>query len=118
MVFRIQRHAMPRGIGQGARELVGIEVEYTDRIAAGDINPAVDAVRRDVVNPSGGRNLSGGKNLVGLGLGVVGRGESDDTQDRQQAEGDRKQSARVLGRCFQEGSPGASGHFVIDRTTF
>ena len=79
MVFRVDRDAMPGRLGQGARELVGIEVEYTDRIAAGDINPAVDAVRRDVVNPPGGGNLRGGKNLVGLGRDVVGRSDLGET---------------------------------------
>ena len=38
MVFRVDRDAMPGRLGQGARELVGIEVEDIDRIAAGDIN--------------------------------------------------------------------------------
>src|SRR5438552_18532003 len=79
MVFRVDRDAMPGRLGQGARELVGIEVEDTDRIAAGDIDPAVDAVRRDVVNPPGGGNLRGGKNLVGLGRDVVGRSDWGET---------------------------------------
>src|SRR5207302_1544975 len=75
MVFRVNRDAMPGRLGQGARELVGIEVEDTDRIAAGDINPAVEAVRRDVINPPGGGDLRGGKNLVGLGRDVVARSD-------------------------------------------
>ena len=79
MVFRVDRDAMPGRLGQGARELVGIEIEYTDRIAAGDINPAVDAVRRDVVNPPGGGNLRGGKNLVGFDCGVVSRCDFGET---------------------------------------
>ena len=66
MVFRVDRDAMPGGIGQGAGELVGIEVEHTDRIAASDIDPAVDAVGRDVVDPTGGGNLRGGENFIGL----------------------------------------------------
>src|ERR1700733_2376701 len=74
-VFRVDRDAMPGRIGQSARELVGIEVENTDRIAAGDINPAIDAVRSNVVDPPGGGNLRGGKYLVGLGRDVVGRHE-------------------------------------------
>jgi hypothetical protein len=52
MVFRVDRDATSGRLGQGARELVGVEVEDTHRIPAGDINPAVDAVRRDVVKSS------------------------------------------------------------------
>ena len=60
-------------LGQRAGKLVGVEIEDADRIAAGDIKPAVGAVRRDVVNPPGGRNLSGSKDFVGLGRTVLGR---------------------------------------------
>jgi len=63
--FPVERDAMPGGIGQGGGELVGIEVEHTDRIAASDIDPAVDAVGRDVVDPTGGGNLRGGNNFIG-----------------------------------------------------
>jgi hypothetical protein len=75
---------------QGARELVGVEVEDAHSIPTGDINPAVDAVRRNIVNPPGGGNLRGGKNLVGLGREVVGRSDLGKTQKRRQAKGGRK----------------------------
>ncbi len=41
MVLRVDRDAMPGRFGQGARELVSVEIKDTDRVAAGDINPAV-----------------------------------------------------------------------------
>ena len=118
MVFRVDRDAMPGRLGQSARELVGIEVEDTDRIAAGDINPAVDAVRRNVVNPPGGGNLRGGKNLVGLGRGVVGRQRL--ARDRRTPTGRVRPLSSVLGisgKLFHVISPGANEHVVIDQTT-
>lgn len=79
VVFWVDRDAVPGRIVQRAHELVGIEIKYTNRIAAGDISPAVDAVRRDVVDPAGGGNLRGGENLVRLGRDVSGRSDLGET---------------------------------------
>jgi hypothetical protein len=111
VVFRVDRDAMPRRVGQGARKLVGIEIEYTDRIAAGDVDPAVNAVRRDVVNPPGGGNLCGGKYLVGLGRAVVGRCDLGENQKRRDAEGGGKHCARLLKKLFHTILPGCQGTF-------
>jgi len=90
MVFRVDRDPMPGGVGERAHKLVRIEVEYTDRAAAGDIDAAIDTVRRDVVDPPGGRNPCGGKELVALGRDVVGRSALGENEKRRQAEGGRK----------------------------
>src|SRR5580700_4403076 len=100
LIFRVDRDAMPGRLGQGARELVGIEVEYADRIAARDINTAVGAVRRDVVNPSGGGNLRGSKNLVGSGRSVVGRRDECESKKRRQADGCRNSCTGVRKKLY------------------
>src|SRR5262249_45259900 len=87
-------------------ELVGIEVEYADRVAAGDVYPAVVAVRRDVINSPGGRDLRGGKNLVGPGRAVVGRGDVAETQKCREADGSREQCAGASGRFLHRVAPG------------
>src|SRR5262249_5518057 len=97
MVFRINRHSMPGGICQRAREFVGIEVEYTDCIAASDVNTAVTTVRCDVVDSSSGRNLRCGKNLVRLHCPIVGRSDKGETKKNREAERGRKQCAGFLG---------------------
>jgi hypothetical protein len=106
MVFRVDGDAMPGRVGQGARELVGIEVEYADRIAAGDIYSAVVAVRGDVINSPGGWNLRGGKNPVVPGRFVIGRSDVAEAYKSRQADGSRKNRPAVSGKFFHQIAPG------------